>query len=132
VQAAFPAGNPYVTFRDALGPLLQDEDLTALFPACGHSGLPPWRLALVTILQFRENLADRQTAEAVRARIDWKYLLGLERTDAGFDCSVLGECRARLRAGSQEDLFVEKRLERCRTLGLLKARGPQRLDSTPV
>jgi transposase len=47
-------------------------------PLEGHPGLPPWRLALITILQFRENLTDRQAAEAVRARIDWKYLLGLE------------------------------------------------------
>src|SRR5918992_3520011 len=77
-QAAFPAGNPYLTFREALGPLLQDEVLTALVPTCGHSGLPPWRLALVTVLPCRANLADRQAAEAVRACIDWQYLLGLE------------------------------------------------------
>jgi transposase len=131
-QAAFPTGNPYLTFRDAFGPLFQDEDFTTLFPACGQPGLPPWRLALVTILQFRENLADRQAAEAVRARIDWKYLLGLELTDAGFDFSVLSEFRDRLLAGSQEDLLLDKLLERCRTLGLLKARGPQRMDSTHV
>src|SRR5918992_1488288 len=131
-QAAFPAGNPYLTFRDALGPLFQDEDFTALFPPCGQPGLPPWRLAVVTILQFRENLADRQAAEAVRARIDWKYLLGLELTDASFDFSALSEFRDRLLAGSQEHLLLDKLLERCRTLGLLKARGPQRMDSTHV
>jgi transposase len=73
-RAAFPKGHPYLTFRDALGTIFQDEDFTALFPAWGPPGLPPWRLALVTIMQFRENLADRQAAEAVRARIDWKYL----------------------------------------------------------
>src|SRR5918997_1144108 len=131
-QAAFPAGNPYLTFRDALGPLFQDEDFTALFPPCGQPGLPPGRLAVVTILQFRENLADRQPAEAVRARIDWKYLLGLELTDAGFDFSALSEFRERLLAGSQEHLLLDQLLERCRTLGLLKARGPQRMDATHV
>jgi transposase len=131
-QAAFPAGNPSLTFRDALGPRFQDEDLTALFPACGQSGLPPWRLALVTILQFRENLADRQAADAVRARIDGKSLLGLELTDAGVDFSVLSEFRDRLLAGSQEHLLLDKLFERCRTLGLLKARGLQRMDSTHV
>src|SRR6266571_1569997 len=83
-HAAFPKGHPYLTLRDALGPIFQDEDFVALFPACGHPGLPPWRLALIIILQFRENLADRQAAEAVRARIDWKYLRGLERTAPGF------------------------------------------------
>jgi transposase len=131
-RAAFPKGHPYLTFRDALGTIFQDEDFTALFPAWGPPGLPPWRFALVTIMQFRENLADRQAAEAVRARIDWKYLLSLDLTEPGFDFSVLSEFRDRLLAGSAEEMRLEKLLERCRVLGLLKARGPQRTDSTHV
>jgi transposase len=131
-QAAFPKGHPYLTFRDALGTIFQDEDFTTLFPAWGQPGLPPWRLALVTIMQFRENLADRQAAEAVRARIDWKYLLSLELTDPGFDFSVLSEFRDRLLAGSAAELLLDKLLERCRALGLLTARGQQRTDSTHV
>jgi len=131
-HAAFPKGHPYLTFRDVLGTVFQDEDFSALFPAWGQPGLPPWRLALVTILQFRENLADRQAAEAVRARIDWKYLLSLELTDPGFDFSVLSEFRDRLLAGSAEELLLDTLLERCRALGLLKARGQQRTDSTHV
>src|SRR5262249_32395286 len=131
-RAAFPKGHPYVTLRDALGTIFQDEDFTALFPVGGQPGLPPWRLALVTIMQFRETLADRQAAEAVRARIDWKYLLSLELTDPGFDFSVLSEFRDRLLAGSAEELLLDKLLERCRAMGWLKARGPQRTDSTHV
>src|SRR5438445_2006516 len=131
-RAAFPKGPPYLTFRDALGTIFQDEDFSALFPAWGHPGLPPWRLALVTIMPFRENLADRQAAEAVRARIDWKYLLSLELTDPGFDFSVLSEFRDRLLAGSAEELLLDKLLERCRALGWLKVRGQQRTDSTHV
>jgi transposase len=131
-HAAFSKGNPYLMLRDALGPIFQDEDFAALFPACGQPGLPPWRLALITIMQFRENLADRQAAEAVRARIDWKYLLGLELTDPGFDFSVLSAFRARLLEGSAEELLLTRLLERCRALGLLKARGQQRTDSTHV
>src|SRR5262245_16498885 len=131
-RAAFPKGHPYLTFRDALGPVFQDEDFTTLFPLEGHPSLPPWRLALVTIMQFREHLADRQAAEAVRARIDWKYLLGLELTEPGFDFSVLSEFRNRLLTGSAEALLLDKLLERCRALGLLKARGQQRTDSTHV
>ena len=131
-HAAFPKGHPYLTLRDHLGTIFQDEDFAALFPAWGYPGLPPWRLALVTIMQFRENLADRQAAEAVRARIDWKYLLGLDLTDPGFDFSVLSEFRDRLLAGSAEALLLDKLLERCRTMGLLKARGQQRTDSTHV
>jgi transposase len=131
-RAAFPKGNPYLTLRDQLGVIFQDQDFMALFPLCGQPGLPPWRLALVTILQFRETLADRQAAEAVRARIDWKYLLGLELSDPGFDFSVLSEFRERLLAGSAEELLLAKLLERCRAMGLLTARGQQRTDSTHV
>jgi transposase len=131
-RAAFPQGNPYLIPRDTLGPIFQDDDFADLFPLGGQPGLPPWRLALVTILQFRENLADRQAAEAVRARIDWKYLLGLELTDPGFDFSALSEFRDRLRTGSAAEHVLDKLLERCRALGLLKARGQQRTDSTHV
>jgi transposase len=74
----FPHESPYLTFRDALGTVFQDADFAALFPSWGQPSLPPWRLTLITIMQFREQLSDRQAAEVVRARIDWKYLLGLE------------------------------------------------------
>jgi transposase len=63
---------------------------------------PPSRLALVTIFQKAENLTDRQAAEAVRTRIDWKYALGLAGGDPGFDHSVLPEFRARVAAGGLE------------------------------
>jgi transposase len=75
-RAAFPKGNPYLALRDHLGTIFQDDDFAALFPAWGYPGLPPGRLALVTIMQVRENLADRQAAEAARARLDWQISLG--------------------------------------------------------
>src|SRR5262247_2721975 len=130
--AAFPKGNPYLLLRDTLGTIFADEDFADLFPACGQPSMPPWRLALVTIMQFREHLADRQAAEAVRARIDWKYLLGLELSDPGFDFSVLSEFRDRLLAGGAEDLLLDTLLERGRALGWLPTRGQQRTDSTHV
>ena len=68
----------------------------------------------------------------MRARIDWKYLLGLELTDPGFDHSVLCEFRSRLLAGSAEERLLHKLLEACQARGLLKARGRQRTDATHV
>jgi transposase len=88
-RAAFPRGNPYVVLRDRLGAVFADADFADLYPRLGQPAYAPWRLALVTLLQFREGLSDRQAAEAVRARIDWKYLLALDLADAGFDYSVL-------------------------------------------
>jgi transposase len=131
-KAAFRKGNPLLSLRDELGAVFADADFADLFPGLGQPGLPPWRLALVTLLQFRENLPDRQAAEAVRARIDWKYLLGLELTDPGFDHSVLCEFRSRLLEGSAEERLLGKLLDACRARGLLKARGRQRTDATHV
>src|SRR5215204_4584700 len=131
-KAAFRKGNPLLSLRDELGTIFADADFADLFPRLGQPGLPPWRLALVTILQFRENLPDRRAAEAVRARIDWKYLLGLELADPGFDHSVLCEFRSRLLAGSAEERLLHELLEACQARGLLKARGRQRTDATRV
>jgi transposase len=131
-RAAFPKGNPYVTLRDELETIYQDSQFTALFSQRGQSAESPWRLAMVTILQFAENLPDRQAADAVRSRIDWKYLLGLELEDPGFNYSVLSEFRDRLIAGGMEQQLLDLLLERFRERGLLKARGKQRSDSTHV
>jgi transposase len=131
-RAAFPHGNLYVTLRDMLGTIFSDADFAALFPPCGQPALSPWRLALVTIMQFRETLADRQAADAVRARIDWKYLLGLTLTDPGFHFSALSAFRDRLLAGEAEELLLEKLLHHCQAFGILRAHGQQRTDATHV
>ena len=130
--AAFPKGTAYVRMRDALGTISADADFAALVPARGRPAETPWRLALVTVMQFAEGLADRQAAEAVRARIDWKYALGLDLTDPGFDFSVLSGFRARLVAGEAAHLLLDRLLVVCTAQGLLKARGRQRTDSTHV
>src|SRR3982751_1864286 len=131
-RAAFRRGNPYLLLRDRLGAVFADAGFADLYPALGQPAYAPWRLPLVTLTQFREGLSDRQAAEAVRARIDWKYLLGLELDDPGFDHSVLCEFRSRLLAGGAEERLLGKLLEACRARGLLKARGRQRTDSTRV
>src|SRR3954467_6798441 len=131
-RAAFRKGNALLKLRDELGTIFADADFADLFPKRGQPGLAPWRLALVTLLQFRETLSDRQAAEAVRARIDWKYLLSLDLTDPGFDHSVLCEFRSRLLAGSAEERLLHKLLDACQARGLLKAPGRQRTDSTHV
>jgi transposase len=87
-RAAFPKGNLYLRIRDELGTLYEDPCFVALFPNVGQPALAPWRLALVCLFQFIEGLSDRQAAAAVRSRIDWKYILGLELADPGFDFSV--------------------------------------------
>jgi transposase len=87
-RAAFPQGTVAIRLRDEFSALYTDEDFRRFHPTRGQPALAPWRLALVTVLQFLEHLSDRQAADAVRARIDWKYALGLELTDPGFHFSI--------------------------------------------
>jgi transposase len=111
--------------------VFDDAQFNTLFSGRGRPALSPGRLALVSVLQFAEGLSDRQAADAVRGRIDWKYALGLELSDAGFDFSVLSEFRSRL-AGGHGDLLLDLLLQRLNDAGLVKAGGRQRTDSTHV
>lgn len=129
-HAAYPHGNTLMKMRDALGTIYQDQAFASLFPHNGRAVEPPWRLALITVLQFMEELPDRQAADAVRGRIDWKYLLGLELADPGFDASVLCEFRKRLVQGSAEHVLLDALLVLCKERGWVKARERQRTDST--
>jgi transposase len=132
VRACFPHGTLVVQLRDALGTVYSDEDFADLFPTRGQPAEAPWRLALVTVLQFVEGLPDRQAADAVRSRLDWKYALSLELTDPGFDHTVLSEFRTRLVAGQAEERMLDLLLEQAQTRGWLKGHGTQRTDSTHI
>jgi transposase len=99
--------------------IYRDEMFADLFPARGQPATAPWRLALVSVFQYVEGLSDRQAAEAVRSRIDWKYSLGLELADPGFDFSVLSEFRRRLVDGECVSVLLDAMLVRLRECGLL-------------
>ncbi len=132
-QAAFPKGNVYLKMRDELGVLYQDEQFKDLFcSSSGQSAQSPAHLALVTVMQHMEGLSDRQAADAVRSRIDWKYALGLPLEAVGFDDSILSEFRTRLVTGEKVLFLLDHFLRVCQDRQWLKARGKQRTDSTHV
>src|SRR5512143_1489139 len=131
-QGAFPKATLCLSIADAFGALYHDDQFTTLFPDRGQPTTSPARLARASVLQYVEGLSDRQAADAVRSRIDWKYALALELTDSGFDHTVLSEFRSRLVVGRLEQLLLDTLLDRCRELGLIKERGRQRTDSTHV
>jgi transposase len=118
--------------RDELGEIYTDDLFMDLYSSEGQPAFSPWRLALVTVMQFAENLSDRQAADAVRARLDWKYALSLELTDIGFHYSILSEFRTRLVNNENGSLLLDALLKRLTEKGLLKARGQQRTDSTAI
>jgi len=131
-RRAFRKGTLAMRAREELGSWYDDEAFAAAYGVRGKPGISPAQLAMVTVLQFTENLTDRQAADAVRGRLDWKYCLGLALEDEGFDFSVLSEFRARLVAGSLQVKVLDLLLDRLKELGLVKAGGRQRTDSTHV
>ena len=131
-RAAFPKGSLAIRIRDELGPLFDDRQFADLFPVRGKPAWSPGRLALVLVLQFVEGLSDRQAAEAVRSRIDFKYALALELTDPGFDHSVLSEFRDRLADADAGRRVLDGILAAAGDKGLFKTAGRARTDSTHV
>src|SRR5438045_4959769 len=106
-RRAFRKGSLAMRARDELGAWCQDETFGATYGTRGAPGISPAQLAMVTVLQFTENLTDRQAADAVRGRLDWKYCLDLELDNEGFDFSVLSEFRSRRLAGQVEAALLE-------------------------
>jgi transposase len=131
-HAALNEGNRYRKLKEHFDTVFSDHAFADLFPIRGQPAATPWRLALVTVLQFAEGLSDREAAEAVRARIDWKYLLGLELTDPGFDYSILSRFRDRLIGGKAETLLLQQILDKSQKLGLIRKRSDMRTDATHV
>ena len=131
-RASFPRGSLAMRLRDHLGAWCLDADFAGLYDERGRPGLSPAQLMAVTVLQFAENLTDRQAADAVRGRIDWKYCLGLELTDSGFDFSVLSLFRDRLLAGGAGRAPLDLMLARLKEAGLVVPGMRQRTDSTHV
>ena len=112
-----PKGTVIMRLRDAVGPIYQDEHFAHLFAKRGRPAEAPWRLALVTVFQAMENLSDRQAAQMVALRLDWKYALSLEPEDEGFDYTVLSQFRQRLLEHQAAELVLEPLLAACREQG---------------
>ncbi|MEO3781619.1 IS1182 family transposase, partial [Micromonospora sp. B11E3] len=131
-RAAFPKGSLAMSVRDQLGEVFADERFAAAFGVRGAPATSPGVLALVTALQYAEGLTDRQAAQMVVRAIDWKYCLGLELTDTGFDYSVLSKFRARLVEHGLERAAFDLLLQVLKDKGLIGAGGKARTDSTHV
>jgi transposase len=132
-----PRGTDEMRVRDALGPLFDDEDFAderfaGMYSGQGRPVLSPALLAMVTVLQFKANLSDREAAAAVADRISWKYCLGLELDALGFDHTVLSEFRARLAGPGMADGLLDAVLDLLKDAGLVRAGGRVRTDSTHV
>ncbi|MCQ4085216.1 transposase, partial [Streptomyces sp. RB6PN25] len=131
-RVAFPRGCLAMRIRDELGAVFENERFASAFPRRGGPAVPLGTLAMVSVLRYAERLTDRQAADAVRSRIDWKCALSLQLTDPGFDYWVLSEFRDRLITHNLGQQILDAILERCAELGLLRAGGRVRTDATHV
>ena len=132
-KSAFRRGGSLpIRIRGELGSWYEDADFAVAYPVRGRPGISPAQLAMVTVLRFCENLTGRQAAVEVRGRVDWKYCLGLELADEGFDASVLAGFRERLVEGGAKRVIFDRLLELLKRRGLVTAGGRQRTDSTHV
>ena len=131
-RASNPDGTTAIWVRDRLDGLWCDEDFADWYPRDGRPGLSPAQLATVCVLQFVLGLSDRQAAEAVRCRIDFKYALAMELDDPGFHHSVLADFRDRLAEEGRADHLLDLALARLKEAGLVRERTTQRTDSTHV
>ena len=131
-RASNPGGTTAMWVRDRLDGLWDDEDFAGWYPRDGRPGISPAQLATVSVLQFLLDLSDRDAAEAVRCRIDFKYALGLDLDDPGFHHSVLGDFRERLLEEGRSDRLLDLALARLKEAGLVRERTTQRTDSTHV
>lgn len=127
-----PKGTLIMRVRDRLGSLYQDEDFDHVYPATGQPAYEPWRLALILVFEYVEGLTDRQAAEAVRNRLDWKYALSLPLEDVGFDASVLSEFRQRLTEHEQAAVLLEKLVQTGQQEGWIRSNSKVRTDSTHI
>ncbi|MFF0105537.1 transposase [Streptomyces hirsutus] len=118
--------------RDHLDGLCSDEDFVSWYLRDGRPGLSPAQLATVCVLQFLLDLSDRQAAEAVRCRIDFKYALAMDLDDSGFHHCVLTDFRDRLGENDRAGQLLSLALDRIRDAGMIKERGRQRTDVTQV
>jgi transposase len=132
-QQLFGAEYAYRMLGDRFDQLLPEEQVFAgLYCETGRGAIPPLLVALVSVFQFLEKVPDRQAAEMVISRIDWKYALHLPLTYAGFHFTDLYAFRVRLYEHQEERRLFEEVLEKLKGMGLIKTRGKMRTDSSHV
>jgi transposase len=128
-KAILKADSPYRLIGEKIFEKFHEDSFTDLYSVEGKPGISPVILAFVSVFQFMEKLPDRQAAESLRMRMDWKYALHLPLTYEGFDYSVLSEFRDRLLEHNAEGRVFEQLVQEFRLIGLIKERGRQRTDS---
>lgn len=128
-----PEDDLMMIFSRIIYPGFNDKDFTDCYSTKGRNAISPAFLACVTLLQFRENLSDTETAEAVVRRLDWKIALHLPvLKNVSFDPSTLCYFRKRLKENNKMCLIFDKIINLAQENGFIKKRSRQRIDATHI
>ena len=133
LQDFLPEDDPMMVFEKTIYPAYKDEDFAECYSTKGRNAISPAFLACVTLLQFRENLSDTETAEACVRRLDWKIALHLPiAQNVSFDSSTLCYFRKRLKENDKISLIFDKVVKLAQEKGFIKKRTKQRIDATHI
>jgi transposase len=91
-----PEGGMFAFMAAHRAQVFPDADYADLFAAHGRPSIPATRMAAILTLQALHGFSDRETAEAVRFDLRWKWAAGLSLDDAGIHYSSLPVWRRRL------------------------------------
>jgi len=126
-------GSVYAWLAGHRHELFPDAAFADLFPSGrGRPSEPADVVATVLVLQALEGLSDREAAEALRLRIDWKVACGLSLTDEGIHPTTLTYWRRRLRASARPRRIYDAVAAVIDATGVLAGRRRRALDSTIV
>ena len=128
-----PDDDPMMIFSRVIFPSFNDQEFEECYSERGRPAISPAFLACVTMLQFRENLSDAETARAVVRRLDWKIALHLPVWErVSFDPSTLTYFRRRLKENGKMRLLFDKTVDLAQTHGFLRQHTNQRIDATHI
>jgi transposase len=123
----------YGRMADVFDVLFQDDDLKELYDASnGRPSLPPSLMSGALLLQYHDDVSDKETAERVLYDLRWKIALHLPLDYAGFDPSSLSYFRKRLAENGQERYAFDRFLAVARAAGFLPDRVTLLADTTWV
>ena len=125
-------GTVYRFVGDVLFDRFHDEDFADLYSSTGRPAVSPALLSFVLIFKSLERCSNRQAANNLRFRLDWKYALHLPLDYAGCDQNVIAEFRQRLLANGVEARIFNAIFQELRDLGYYKPRGVQHTDSIAI
>lgn len=113
------------------GKLFKDEDLEKMY--CldnGRPSLPPSMMAGILLLQYYDDVSDREAADRVIYDLRWKVALNLTLDYQGFDHSSLSVFRARLVAYDEERYAFDQLLKYARAEDVLTDAVTILMDTT--